>query len=388
MSNRKAVETILQKMEKVALNPGQAIREWMSKTGGKAVGCLPIHSVGAEELVHAAGMLPVGLWGGQTTFSKSGQYVQTFCCSIMKAVIENSMGGTYNQLSAIICPNTCDTMRCIPLILRIERPEIPVIGLVLPDNRKIDAGMDYLEDEFRQVAAELEKISGTQITEDKLMDSIRLYNTHRNAMNEFFNLVPDHLDIITPYYRHMGIKSSFFIPREMHLGWLNELNALLKEEPAAEFAGKRVVVTGIITEPLEILKCFNELNIGIVADEMAYGSRQFRTNSGETGEPFRCLAERFKLFEGCATVYDPQKQRGILIREMVKKYSADGVINLIMKFCDPEEYDYPFIKKDLDEAGISSLYVEIEQQMDSMEQVRTRLQAFSEMLNQSGKTVS
>jgi benzoyl-CoA reductase/2-hydroxyglutaryl-CoA dehydratase subunit BcrC/BadD/HgdB len=56
-----------------------------------------------------------------------------------------------------------------------------------------------------------------------------------------------------------------------------------------------------------------------------------------------------------------------------------------MKFCDPEEYDYPFIKKDLDEAGIPHLYMEIEQQMESSEQVQTRLQAFAELLDERKK---
>lgn len=380
MFNRAKIQSLLLDMEKIALHPQQAVKEWLAQTGGKAVGCLPVHSIGAEELIYAAGMLPVGMWGGQTSISMSGQYVQTFCCSVMKGVMELSMKGAYDILSAVISPNTCDTMRCIPLLLRIEKPGIPVIGLVLPDNRKIDAGMDYLEDEFRQVAGELEKISGAKITDAKLKDAILLYNQHRDAVNEFYDLVPDHLDIITPYFRHIVIKSSYFIPRDKHLELLNQLNDLLKQEPKAEFTGKKVVVTGIMAEPLELLNILEELNMAVVADETAHGSRQFRTKPGEEGDPYHCLAERFKYFEGCATVYDPKKQRGLLIRDMVKKYGASGVIVFIMKFCDPEEYDYPFIKADLDEAGISSLYVEIEQQMDSMEQIRTRLQAYSEML--------
>ena len=83
------------------------------KTGCKAIGCLPIHSSGAEELIHAAGMLPVGLWGGQTIISKASEYLQAFCCSIMKAVMEFALQGVYKNLDGYISPNTCDTMRCI-----------------------------------------------------------------------------------------------------------------------------------------------------------------------------------------------------------------------------------------------------------------------------------
>ena len=66
-----------------------------------------------------------------------------------------------------------------------------------------------------------------------------------------------------------------------------------------------------------------------------------------------------------------------MLAEIAKEKGANGVIVLMMKFCDPEEYDYPFIKQDLEDAGIPHVYrVESEQQMESLEQARTRLQAF------------
>ena len=113
---------------------------------------------------------------------------------------------------------------------------------------------------------------------------------------------------------------------------------------------------------------------------MAQGSRQFRNLVAEGDEPYMRLAQRFADFEGCATVHDPVKLRGTIIKDLVKENKADGVIVMMMKFCDPEEYDYPYIKTDLEESHIPLLHVEIEQQMDSVEQIRTRLQAFSEML--------
>ena len=69
-----------------------------------------------------------------------------------------------------------------------------------------------------------------------------------------------------------------------------------------------------------------------------------------------------------------------MLKNLAKKYHADGIIICMMKFCDPDEFDYPIIKKELDEAGVQQLYVEIEQQMDSVEQLRTRIQSFAEIL--------
>lgn len=374
------IKLILNKFEDAANHPGKVVQEWKKETGGKVVGCLPIHSSGAEELIHAAGMLPVGLWGGQTPISRASEYLQTFCCSIMKAVMEFALTGVYKDLDAYVSPNTCDTMRCIPLLLKETNPEVPVIGLVLPDHRKIAAGIDYLADEYRKVGQSLSEISGKVITPESLRDSIGIFTNHRQLMNQFLADANQHLDIITPYYRHMVIKSSFFVPREKHSEWLRQLTEALQSLTAHEWKGKRVVVTGIMTEPVSILHMMADFGLAVVADDLAQGSRQYRTETSNESEPYLCLAQRFADFEGCATVHDPTKIRGTIIKNLVKENQADGVIVMMMKFCDPEEYDYPYIKTDMEEAGIPLLHVEIEQQMDTIEQIRTRLQAFSEML--------
>lgn len=374
------IKQILSQFEYAAHHPGQVVREWKKETGCKAIGCLPIHSSGAEELIHAAGMLPVGLWGGQTTISKASEYLQAFCCSIMKAVMEFALQGVYKNLDGYISPNTCDTMRCIPLLLRETNPEVPVIGLVLPDNRKINPGIEYLAEEFKAVGASLSEIAGKEITDEALQNSIAVFNQHKTLMHQFLILANDHLDIITPYYRHMVVKSSFFMPREKHSQLLNELITALQAKPVHQWSGKKVVVTGIMMEPYSILNMLSDFNLAVVGDDLAQGSRQFRNLVSEGDEPYMRLAQRFADFEGCATVHDPVKLRGTIIKDLVKENKADGVIVMMMKFCDPEEYDYPYIKTDLEESHIPLLHVEIEQQMDSVEQIRTRLQAFSEML--------
>lgn len=372
------LDRILEQFEYAAHHPGRMVQEWKNETGGKAVGCLPIHA--PEEVIHAAGMLPVGLWGGNVSINKAGEYLQAFCCSIMKAVMELALNGAYRILDAIVSPNTCDTMRCIPLMIDYALPHPPVIGLALPDNRKIEAGIIYTADEYRKVADELIKVGGRKVTDELLKESIKVYNEHRQVMMEFFDVAINHLDVITPYVRHMVIKSSFYMPKEKHTLWVRELIEELNKLPVHDFKGTKVVVTGIMQEPYELLKIMEEFNIAIIADDLAQGSRQFRTLIPDDDDPFIQLARKFAVFEGCSCVADPLKLRGSMLAEIAKEKGANGVIVLMMKFCDPEEYDYPFIKQDLEDAGIPHVYIESEQQMESLEQARTRLQAFSEMI--------
>ncbi|MGE5379708.1 MAG: 2-hydroxyacyl-CoA dehydratase subunit D [Methylocystaceae bacterium] len=373
------VDEILNELEYIAHHPAKMVDKWKSETGKKAVGIMPIHC--AEEVVHAAGMLPVGMWGGQTSISRANEYVQAFCCSIAKAIMEFSAAGAYKMLDAVICPETCDTFRVIPLMMRLADPITPVIGLTLPDSRKIQAGIEYTGNEYRNIARQLAELTGNVVTNDALQASIDLYDQHHAAMMTFFDLAAEHADIINPYWRHQVVKSSFYILKEKHLALVQELNAELSKLPVNKGNGPRVVVTGIMAEPDEFLKLLGEFGYTFVADDMAQGSRQFRTPTPADPDPFIRLGKRFAAFEGCSCVCDPNKLRGQIITEMVKKQQADGVLVLILKFCDPEEYDYPFIKEDLEKAGIPHLYLEIEQQMESLEQVRTRLQAFAEIVS-------
>ncbi|MCY6485816.1 2-hydroxyacyl-CoA dehydratase family protein, partial [Clostridium aestuarii] len=118
----------------------------------------------------------------------------------------------------------------------------------------------------------------------------------------------------------------------------------------------------------------------VVADDLAQESRQFRNDVPEGTDPLYRLAKWWQNFDGCSLATDAKKPRGPMLIDMVKKYNADAVVVCMMKFCDPEEFDYPIYYAQFEEAGIKSLYIEIDQETTSFEQVKTRVQSFSEMM--------
>ena len=91
---------------------------------------------------------------------------------------------------------------------------------------------------------------------------------------------------------------------------------------------------------------------------------------------------------GCASqdydtlLYDPEiNKRPEYIVNKVKESGAQGVVIMMMQFCDPEEIEFPSLKKGLDEAGIPYVKIGMDQQMTNFGQARTSLQAFSDMLS-------
>jgi benzoyl-CoA reductase/2-hydroxyglutaryl-CoA dehydratase subunit BcrC/BadD/HgdB len=88
----------------------------------------------------------------------------------------------------------------------------------------------------------------------------------------------------------------------------------------------------------------------------------------------------FLDLRGCSLLYEPGKSRGRMLAALARERKAEVVVFCMLKFCDPEEYDYPVCRQDLEEAGVKTLYLEVEQQMQSFEQIRARVQSFMETL--------
>ena len=97
-------------------------------------------------------------------------------------------------------------------------------------------------------------------------------------------------------------------------------------------------------------------------------------------DPVLGMAKRFEELEGCSVLFDPGKQRGKELVELAQNAKADGILWVMTKFCDPEEYDYVPVKRMIDAAGIPLLTVEVDQQMVNYEQARSAVEAFAEML--------
>ena len=103
------------KLAEAGLNPGKTVHETKESTGKDLVGVFPIRT--PEEIVYAAGCVPIGMWGGRTEISMADKYLQSFCCSIMRINLEYALKGVYNDVKAVLIPSFCDSMKCV-----IEHP--------------------------------------------------------------------------------------------------------------------------------------------------------------------------------------------------------------------------------------------------------------------------
>jgi benzoyl-CoA reductase/2-hydroxyglutaryl-CoA dehydratase subunit BcrC/BadD/HgdB len=375
------LEEMLFELGEVASHPRRMLRQYLA-AGKKVVGCMPVYT--PEELAHAGGMTPMGLWGGQVTPSLAGKYNPVFTCSIMRSCLEYGMSGVYDGLGCVMMPMLCDTFRGMSAGWRAGVKAIPLVPFIHPQNRTDPGAPAFLTEEYRVVRALLEKHMHCEITDEALEKSIEVYNAHSAAMRSFASAANEHLDVITPAIRHHVFKSALFMPKEEHAARVLAIVRELRKRPTHVWKGKKVILTGITAEPEALLNVLAENGVAVTGDDLAQESRQYRTPIPEGGSPMERLpmerlARQWFDRRGCSMAHETRAARGRMLTDMAKETGADGIVVCLMRFCDVEEYDYPMIAAEAEKAGLHCLCLDIDQSTRDNGQSRTKIQSFVEM---------
>ena len=195
-----STEVLLNEFKEYSEHPYRVLSQYKQE-GKKVIGVLPYFA--PVELVVAAGMVPMGIWGSnKKTIAMAKEYCATFYCTIAQLALEMLLDGTLDQLDGIITPTICDTLRPMSQNYRVAMEgKLPCIFLAHPQNRKPAFGLQFTVDQYMHVKGELEKIAGKTITDDDLRAAIKVMNRNRAARRAFVKLASEHCDVISAVKR-------------------------------------------------------------------------------------------------------------------------------------------------------------------------------------------
>lgn len=380
---------LLEKFQEIADHPNRQ-KEAYQNMGKKIVLMAPVYT--PEEIVHSMGMVPMGIWGADIELKESKRYFPSFICSIMQSIVELGIKGAYEGAAAIIIPSLCDSLKVLGENWKYAVPSIPFIPMTYPQNRTPDYGKAYTKAGYERVIADLSRISGETFEDEKLAASIQVYNEHNAAMRELAEVLANNSSV-SARQRNAIYKSAYFMLKEEHTELVKELIKALREEavekslkePTEEDTKIKIMTTGIITDCPSLLDIIEENNLRIVCDDVAGESRQYRTDAKPADTALDSLVTKFSDMNFCSVLYDDQKKRINMIVETAKETGAKGVFVVLTKFCDPEEFDYPLIKKACEAEGLPVVLIEVDRQMVNYEQARTIVETFSLHVQEKNK---
>jgi bcr-type benzoyl-CoA reductase subunit C len=378
---------ILAGYSRVLSDPASAVKSHAARAQVKVIGHLPADV--PEELVHAAGAHPFGivLYDG-AELNSADAHLQNWACSPLRCAFGMALAGKLDFLDGLIVPVICDTTRTVYTLWKKVRPFGFTEAFLLPRQLSRPSARDYLLGEMGRLKARLEQFTDRRVTERDLQRSIRLYNRSRALLRRLYDFHVRHPEVLGNRAVYDVIRASFVMPREEHAEMTGRLISALEREAAGRKKKKerprvRVFVSGKLGEPPALMDVLDRAGAVCVGDDLCTGFRHIAGDAAENGDPYAALADRQLERPPAAFLVSRQDRRDFLLKR-VRETKTGGVIFLHLKFCEPENYDYPYLEESLKAAGIPVLRLETEAGNEPGGQIETRVGAFVEMLEEGG----
>jgi benzoyl-CoA reductase subunit C len=327
-----------------------AVKQWKAAAPGrKAIGYMPIYV--PREIVHAAGMLPVGIFGGgdQMEVIQGDAYYQSYICRIPRSTVELGLTGKLDCLDGMLFPSICDVIRNLSGMWQIMFKDKYVKYFDLPQNYDDATGGSFYIHEMRTLRDDLATLGGTAITDEKLKASIAVYNENRKAVRELYAYRAQKPWQAPTSEVYLVLRAGCVLPPQDHTKLIREYLVEADREKRPQRDNARVVLTGSFCEqpPLGLIKSIEMAGCYVVDDDFQLIQSWLLDDVPLEGDPLEELSKAF-LHRSAATSskYDEKKEdKGKFLLHQVKVRGAEGVIFAAPSFCDPALLERPMLQE-------------------------------------------
>ena len=372
---------ILDRLGSAAGDPAGTVGAWKERTGRPVIGCLHcMPRYVPEEIIHAAGALPAGIWGAPVPISSADALMQSFTCTLARTSLELALGGKLEVCDGFAFPSTCDAFQNLSEIWRASLPSRFHYDIVFPRYQDRHSAFPYLLTEIKKFRDALSGDLDAEVTDEDLMESIAVYNRDRSLLRTLYRMLRDEPARLS--YRELldALTSSFWMPREEHAEALERLIEALPDRQGTGGPGRRLFLAGIGPRPAGLVAVIEEAGGQVVGDDCGYGFHYAAAEVDESADPLEALARSILDAPAASTVHDGRLSRAEHLIARARECKAEAVVLINLKFCEPEAFDFPDLKKVCTEANLPVLLIETELTAGSHEQARTRVDAFLESL--------
>lgn len=348
-------------------------RAWKERMGKKVIGvfCCDV----PEELIYAAGMLPVRILGEHEEASEGNLHFPTNVCPYPTSCLDQALKGRYDYLDGVIVPNVCDMIRAMHGAWKLNTAIQNVYFLEVPQ-RISNHGVEFFRENLAKFQSSLEELSGNSISSELLRQAIDIYNRNRDLLRRAYEM--RRKGHVSGVELQEMVLSSMLMPKEEH----NQLMDQCLEEAGQRHTvddGVRLFVSASMLDDTDFFQLIEDCGGRVIADDMPMGSRYFFYSVDDEAEPLEALAERYLTRIPCPRKMLPQARYQYITQTMAGA-DVQGVIIHNLKACDCHLYEYPYLKEMLEAKGLPVLFFRGEETEAELETQRDDIEAFIEVL--------
>ena len=333
----------LAEFKKIAEAPFPYLRNWKKKTGEKILGYFCTNT--PEEMIRAAGLHPVRLLGSKESISLASRHLQSYCCSLVQSSLEGALKGELDFLDGMVFPHTCDSIQRLSDIWAENVPFPFHWDLVLPVKLHTESARAYLIQELRRFRDGLQGFIGRPISDDDLHASIALANENRSLLRDCYRRRAENPGLFSGSEFFALVQTATFFPKEEHTAKLKELLAHPERKGPFPPGRVRLFLAGSVCDQSPVLDLFENSGASIVGDDLCTGWRYFAEDVSQERDPLEALADRFIRRVPCPCKYNPGVDRAEDFVRRVMASRAQGVVFILLKFCDPHAFDTPNVTR-------------------------------------------
>jgi len=382
----KATGDGLATVDRLYKDRGSRARE-LRKQGNKVIGYFCCYT--PVELITAANMVPFRIMGNvEQATTEADSYVETIMCPFVRSAFDIGLRGNYSYLDGFVVPHSCDNIQKIYDIWKYNlKPSFS--HFVNVPHTLSGPSLAFFEKELERFKGSLEKFSGGQISLESIKEAIRLHNENRALVRQLYELRKPDPPLVSGAEVIKILVAAVSVPvAESSQLLRSAIDEFKARGGGVEKKGARILLWGTELDDVAFVQMVAESGANVVADDLCTGSRSYRDDVVLSDGPLSALAKHYLDDITCPRTYrertagrqeDLENRFGHL-RDLAREFGVNGVIFYIIRFCDTFEFDVPDAKDFLEKEGIPCLHIEDEYSMVSIARLKTRVQAFLEMI--------
>jgi benzoyl-CoA reductase/2-hydroxyglutaryl-CoA dehydratase subunit BcrC/BadD/HgdB len=347
--------------------------------GRRSLAVLPVHY--PKELLTALDVLAVELWGppGAPRGDAAGR-LQTYVCALARNALAFLAAGGADAVDGVLFPHTCDSIQGLATLAKdFGGCRKPAFTFLHPKGPSRPSARAFVDAELRALVGALEGLAGRSLDPARLAAALRLHGEIDAERAALLDARP-RLSL-TDRELYALLRRGEWLWPEDHLAELRTAHAAVKDRPVGH--GVPILVSGYVPEPSAVLETLNRAGAYVAADDYAAVGRRLPRAPGaaRAQEPWGALLDRYWAAPPCPTRSADQGARMRHLEALAARSGARGVLLHLVKFCEPELFDVPAIRKTFAARGLPVLVLEGELEAELAAQVVTRIEAFVEMLS-------